>query len=349
MNYYINEQNGNEKNALTKARQDAAKILEDMGWQEKRIHRKIEGQNKLVHYFRMGYWTWRDWHRIIREIEPDSNILIQFPMINSLFFNEKAAQWIKIEKQKKNLKIILLIHDIDSIRFPEEKEKQYHHEQAFYEISDAIIAHNHKMKLYLEEIGLNKPIIELGIFDYQMDAMVKKQSIEMQKVVIAGNLNAEKAQYLNKLDQIKKIEFQLYGPNFSTNTEKQNVIFRGVYKPEELPEKIDGAWGLVWDGVSIDTCEGGYGNYLKYNNPHKLSFYMAMGMPVIIWKEAALAEFVEKNHVGITVEHLSDIEEKIEQLGEEDYLSIKKNVEIISKKVRDGVYLRDAVNQCITM
>lgn len=346
MNYYISEQNGNEKNALTKAREDASEILKHMGWQEERIHRKIEGQNKFVHYLRMGFWTLWDWQRIVREVEPNSNILLQFPMVNSLFFNQKAAQLLKAAKKRKHLKIILLIHDIDSIRFPNQRAKQQHHENIFYEISDVIIAHNHKMKLYLEGAGVKKPIVELGIFDYGMRGKLKRQNAEIHNVVVAGNLDIEKTQYLTKLNHINKIKFHLYGPNFAESTKKQNVIFKGVYKPEELAKKIEGAWGLVWDGISIDTCKGGYGNYLRYNNPHKLSFYMAMGMPVIIWKEAALAEFVEKNKVGIAVDSLSDITEKVESLSNQQYENIIANARVISKKVRSGLYLRDAVDKC---
>lgn len=346
MNYYISEQNGNEKNALTKARQDVSEILKYMGWQEERIHRKIEGQNRVVHYLRMGFWTLWDWQRIIQKVETNSNILLQFPMVNSLFFNQKVAQSLKAAKKRKHLKIILLIHDIDSIRFPNQEAKQQYHENIFYEISDVIIVHNHKMKLYLENTGLTKPIVELGIFDYRMSGKLKMQNAEMHNVVIAGNLDIEKTQYLTKLNQINKVKFYLYGPNFTERTKKQNVIFKGVYKPEELAEKIEGAWGLVWDGISIDTCNGGYGNYLRYNNPHKLSFYMAIGLPVIIWKEAALAEFVEKNKVGITVDSLSDIIEKIESLSNQQYENMIANVRVISKKVRSGLYLRDAVDKC---
>ncbi|NRO11242.1 Beta-1,6-galactofuranosyltransferase WbbI [Lactobacillus helveticus] len=48
------------------------------------------------------------------------------------------------------------------------------------------------------------------------------------------------------------------------------------------------------------------GNYLRYNDPHKLSLYLASGIPVIIWKKAAEAKFVEENKVGITVDSLED-------------------------------------------
>lgn len=63
------------------------------------------------------------------------------------------------------------------------------------------------------------------------------------------------------------------------------MIWHGSFKPEESPEHLQG----VWDGDSVDTCAGNTGAYLRYNNPHKTSLYLACGMPVIVWKEAAIA------------------------------------------------------------
>ena len=60
---------------------------------------------------------------------------------------------------------------------------------------------------------------------------------------------------------------------------------------------MDQNFGLVWDGTSLDGCNGRYGEYLKFNNPHKTSLYLSCGIPVIIWKEAALADFVEEHKV----------------------------------------------------
>lgn len=347
MNYYISEQNGKERNAITKAREDVQDILHELGWKENKIHRKIEGQNKFIHYLRMGFWTIWDWNRILNEIEEEAIMLLQFPMINSLFFNEKAASMLKHTKKSKKLKIILLIHDIDSLRFPEEK-KQKKHEEIFWEMADIIIAHNASMKKYLEKTGVKVPIVTLGIFDYLMEEPFEKTfSSKRNQVVIAGNLDVNKANYLKGLDKIKDIEFELYGPNFNSDIQGDNVIYHGVYPANELYKHIDGAWGLVWDGNSISKCDGGYGKYLRYNNPHKLSFYMALGMPVIVWEEAALSDFVVKNNVGIAVKSLEEIPQKIRVISSSQYNDIVKNAKSISCNVRNGLYLENAISKCL--
>ncbi len=346
MNYYISEQNGKERNAITKAREDVQKILDELGWKEEKIHRKIEGQNKLIHYLRMGFWTMWDWKKIMKNIKNNSTVLLQFPIINSLFFNKKAAEIVLEAKKSKQINIILLIHDIDSIRFPDQREKQRIHEEKFWEIADVIIAHNHKMKQYLESMKVTVPIVELGIFDYLTDEGIKKRKMPAGQVIIAGNLDDSKAEYLKNLEKIKSIDFNLYGPNFKKDNQCKNVVFKGAYASEDLPFKIEGAWGLVWDGNSIATCDGGYGEYLRYNNPHKLSFYMSMGIPVIIWKEAALAEFVQRNHVGISVESLTDIPKQLAHISPQEYENILMHTRDISEKVREGYYLKEAVKKC---
>ena len=58
---------------------------------------------------------------------------------------------------------------------------------------------------------------------------------------------------------------------------------------------MEGSFGLVWDGISVETCAGVYGEYLKVNNPHKTSLYLASGIPVIIWKEAAWLSLLNAN------------------------------------------------------
>ena len=74
----------------------------------------------------------------------------------------------------------------------------------------------------------------------------------------------------------------------------KNVKYCGQYKPEELPEKLEGGFGLVWDGDDLGACTGVFGEYMKYNNPHKTSLYLASGLPVIIWEKAAMAKYIEK-------------------------------------------------------
>ena len=124
-----------------------------------------------------------------------------------------------------------------------------------------------------------------------------------------------------------------------------NVEYKGSFKPNEIPYKLDGSFGLIWDGNSIDTCAGSVGEYMKYNNPHKLSLYIASGLPVIVWKQAAVAKFVEDNNIGFTVNSLKEIADQIDKLTEEDYKNYLVNIKKLQEKVCNGYFTNRALDE----
>ena len=118
-------------------------------------------------------------------------------------------------------------------------------------------------------------------------------------------------------------------------------------KLEKLANHLTYNFGLVWEGNSTNTCNGVLGEYTKYNNPHKVSLYLSTGLPVIIWKQAALADFVTKNNVGIAIESLDEIDDAIKNVGKQQYAQMKSNTDIIAKKMRSGFYIKSAIHKLI--
>ena len=106
---------------------------------------------------------------------------------------------------------------------------------------------------------------------------------------------------------------------------------------------------MVWDGDSIDTCSGNFGQYLKYNNPHKLSLYLSSGLPVVIWKQAAQAEFVKKHNVGICVENLKEAENIICNIKEQDYKILQDCVNKIKPLLCSGYFTNKAIKQALSL
>ena len=140
------------------------------------------------------------------------------------------------------------------------------------------------------------------------------------------------------------IPLALYGPNKAA-TYPKNITHYGSFPPDELPAKLTQNFGLVWDGTSIERCDGSFGNYLKYNDPHKTSLYLSSGLPVIIWKEAALADFIVKNQVGLAVDNLAQLDEILNELTPEEYYQMCQNVAKVAHKMRTGAYLKEAVTK----
>ena len=99
------------------------------------------------------------------------------------------------------------------------------------------------------------------------------------------------------------------------------------------------------DVTDINTCCGEFGNYLRFNNPHKLSLYMATGIPVVVWDQSAIADFVEKNNIGIIVSDLIDLNDKLSDISLDSYNKMVKNVKLIQEKVLGGGYFKAAISK----
>lgn len=268
-------------------------------------------------------------------------LVIQYPYKLNRIANVLISAIIKLKKTD----VIMIVHDIDSIRgFNATSTNKYR--ERLLKKSSQIICHNEVMKKWMIEHGYSsEKIIPLGIFDYIFDGEYVKH-LDRSSVIIAGNLNSRKSSYISKYIALKRTyQVNLFGPNFVEPENAYNYKYYGSFPPEELPGHLQGAFGLVWDGDSVDTCSGLTGEYLRYNNPHKVSLYIASGIPVIIWKEAALAKYIIENGLGITVSSLNEIEGKLKSISQNDYERMCKNVETEGEKLRKGYYLNRALDE----
>lgn len=119
--------------------------------------------------------------------------------------------------------------------------------------------------------------------------------------------------------------------------------YMGSFKPDNV-SFIKGGWGLVWDGDSLSTCTGMIGRYLKYNASHKLSLYISAGVPVILWKESGLSEWITNNKLGIAINSLQELDVVLAEITMDEYEEIQRNVMEMSKKLREGGMLLSALS-----
>ena len=264
-----------------------------------------------------------------------------------------------IKYKEKGIRFVAIIHDLDSLRFDEKSKKTFRYKRVCKEDSQLlnsmnyVIVHNTSMKKELVKKGIKEEnIIVLQLFDYLIDNKIAEfidcnHNNEYKKtVIIAGNLSPYKAKYLKDINRVN-VKFNLYGAGFEDSMRGNNIEYYGKFKPDELIEHLKGDFGLIWDGETIDTCSGSFGNYLRYNNPHKASLYLTAGIPIIVWKESALKEFVENNNVGISVDSLYDIKKVLDNISNEQYEEMKENALKISKKTRQGLYLKQSINSIL--
>ena len=173
-------------------------------------------------------------------------------------------------------------------------------------------------------------------------------------VVFAGGLGKEKSEFLYSMDKLKPSNYslKLYGNGFNAaDVEEADSIlnYQGVFSPDEVIDEIEGSFGLIWNGNALDECSGDFGKYLLYNNPHKTSLYLLCGLPVIVWKKAAIAKFIEKEQIGITLNSLSELDVALSNLDSSSYSMMVSNVEKIKSKVASGYYLSQAIQKVMQL
>lgn len=282
----------------------------------------------------------------LAKVKRNSIMVVQHPM----YIGSAYMRMLKIIKQLKKIKFIFVIHDLESLRglFSEYTSLYQFLDEMMFQIGDAFIAHNEKMKEYLvkeRKVDKNKIII-LELFDYLAGEKKDKHKRYNKNVeiVIAGNLSPEKSKYIYKLKELNtSLHFSLYGLNYdSMSLDAENWTYKGVFPPTELVDVLHGSYGLIWDGDDLMTCTGNTGNYLKYNNPHKISLYIAAEIPIIIWKQAALAEYVTAKGIGIAIDNLAELELAVGAVSKEAYKQMKENLKGIAKKIREGYFLDTA-------
>lgn len=329
--YQITEFKLQDYNAGQKAPSDVAIIAARSGY-------KIVSVNRGTKRYGLSQ-TETEWKRIISLISDDSIVLIQLPLVDC---TDGIKNLIAI-KHKKNIKVIAVVHDIDILRGEktEYSESQY---DILKTLPDVWIVHNQYMINELGKLGFDRDrMFSLDIFDYIIDDY--KEIKYKDGVVIAGNLDRQKSQYVYDLNRIDNVVFNLFGANYSEKGKYDNINYYGAFLPDELINNLTGKYGLVWDGNSIETCSGEKGEYLRINNPHKLSLYLAVGLPIIIWSEAAEAEFVLNENVGLTVSSLYELPDKLASISEEEYTIMKENAIKVGKTLRNGKYIARALKK----
>ena len=348
MKYFLKEEflkDSGARNAGNKARNDVEEIVKREGYQPLLL--------TVEDWYQMGTVKAQQ-HKAkalaqaFSQLKSGDQLLIQFPMLHHSFFTTRLVRKI----QRRGVQVYFIIHDLEALRYAnldtvplKHKIRVHLQESSLLKVADGVIAHNPIMKSVLVEKGLPEhKLVSLEIFDYLIPNYQEKDGLSKdQPIIVAGNLAQEKAGYLYQLPA--RPAYNLYGVGFDESRALENEAYFGSFLPDELPAALEGGFGLVWDGDSAETCSGVFGEYLRYNNSHKASLYLASGFPLVVWKQSALSHFVLEKNCGVAVESLHDLKNTIENLSDADYQELVANAKNIGKKIRDGFYLTSALKK----
>lgn len=347
---FVNEY-GTECHAGPKAQRDVAEILKNVGLEEYAVCRRHFG-GLMDLLIERGIWLIECFFRRFL-LKGNEVYFLQYP--SDAWSKSPLLRLITPGlKKRKQIKLISLFHDFSSLRWgsvPLDNRMLSAGESALIELSDAVIVHNESMVKALVERGIDEAkLLPLQVFDYLTPCEPRKDRSQGMSVVIAGCLAPDKVGYLHFISQISDVQWNLYGVKFDANRLcGKNIAFKGCFSPEELPSKLEGSYGLIWDGPDADTCAGDLGNYLRINNPHKLSLYVVSGIPVLIWDQAAAAEFVKRNGIGICIKSLREIPALLRSISAEEYRAMIERECELSKRLRQGWFLKSAMEGAFSL
>lgn len=345
--YQIVETTEQFNHAGTKATADISVVAEKMGFQKLYLKMRTTKSGYLAKAQRqVGYYI--DWNNCYQAITEGSVVLLQHPFHYPQLTRDKLLY--KLKKEKK-VKFISVVHDVEELRAFRYNDYYKREFEVMLDIADVIIVHNQVMLDWFVGRGVpREKLVNLKLFDYLIDAPVSKTVAFEKSVNIAGNLDVTKCGYIGQLGRLEGVKVNLYGPNFDEKMRQcSNIDYHGSFPVDEIPNQLNKGFGLVWDGESIDGCKGLSGQYLRYNNPHKMSLYIASGLPIVIWKEAAQARFVEENGIGICVESLRDLSKILSNISEGIYSSYVANVKKIADSVKRGEYAEKTISVAINL
>lgn len=316
--------------AWTKARRDVARIAQRLGY---RVLPMPAGLHPV------------DWTLFLadlaRLLAPGGRVLVEYPLdLRRRLY--PLAMFCRLRR----LWLDGLIHDLDALRF----DSPHRREIGLLQLFDGLVSHNPSMTAWLQQHGIDRPIVDLALFDYLTDSQGTWHEQDLQppvRIVCAGNLSFAKARYLYdpRLSAVQGAHLSLFGAFFDAERwpSASTASYRGVFDPEA--PMLDGRYhfGLVWDGDDVCGCCGAYGHYLRFNNPHKLSLYAALGLPVVVWEEAAVARFVQAQGIGVTVRDLRELGQLATRVDTAQYRQMTRRMTAVGQSVRRGEFLARAL------
>lgn len=315
-----------------KAREDEYEILEKAGW-----HSIPLGSDKYKNTIMKNAILFLTKVRLLfKRFANDDILWIQIPDTHHFkTFFYYILLW-------KKVKLIVSVIDLDKFRnqvYDDSLEKK------IFQHAHAVWAHTEMMAKTLFKYDYVKDVKKIftpHLWAYLTNDEPSSCSNFGLSVAFAGNM--EKAPFLKIMGGVNwgNLHFTIYGRQFSINS--HNISFDDIRIGNNV-SLIKEDWGLVWDGDSIETCEGQYGNYMNMVSSHKVSLYLAANRPLIVWSGSSLAHYVKNHSLGIVIDGLKDIESSIVSLSQEQKEKIKHNVEKWGLSIRTGAIYKDILGR----
>ena len=324
-----------------KARRDVQRIASEAGYALINPAVQPRADKWWQRAVQMGRIT-AEWVKLFFKLHHGDLLLVQYPWHPAGM--APIARWALHFLQWKGAKTAAYVHDMESLCQMNNAAARWSDQELLLRF-DRIIAQNDRMKAYLAGQGVREDaVITATLSDYLTDEPMPERTL-VPSVCVAGNLSRKRSRYLHDLPRTR-VHWHLYGEGWKGKGSRTDVTCHGGKDlADGKPAVLEGAFGLCWEGMSTRIVTGAAGAYMMLTSPRKLSLYLASGMPVIVWKWSAMADFVRDNKLGLVVDAIDEVPRAIAALTAEDYAQMAAAAREWGGKIRRGEMTRTILEQ----
>lgn len=268
---------------------------------------------------------------IFAAVQHNDTIIFQLPTWNGVNFDENLVRRSMIYSQVKR---IIFVHDI--IPFMWEVNLEWIDVVIrTLNLADVLILPSKQMEERLRAYGLKvDKIVYQQMWDFNTNAQVTQAPFS-NKLFFLGNID--------KFEFVKRQRIHLPLHCYSLPPKEaalpENVYLHNYLPSDRLVEDLNsqGGFGLVWAEESYTK------EYLKSCLSFKVGTYLAANIPVVIPRYLSNAEIIEKNRLGILVDHFDEIDDRINQISEEEYAEMQRHIRDFGYLIKNGYFTKKAI------
>ncbi|MDR3240784.1 MAG: hypothetical protein LBT37_01245 [Lactobacillaceae bacterium] len=254
------------------------------------------------------------------------------------FPSDRGTEEIDYERilhlKKQGVKISVITLNVDYLRYHEANREII---IKSLNTADVMLTLTIPMMNALHADGVVTDALIVGLHDYLVPKPQKPAEFK-REVVVAGS--PYKASYIQNWPNQTPLHIYARESDMQGYELKGNVNYLGYINPNEINEQDHFGFGLAFD---MDSQAGEFDAYQEINLSHKLSMYLAAGMPILIKSSAAASTIITTFGAGIKIDSVDEIDEVMANITPEQYAKMAENANTLGEFIRQGAYYKYAI------
>lgn len=274
-------------------------------------------------------------------VRPGDTVIIQYPLwVNYFNFELEFVRYLRDERKAN---VVALVWDIISW-VADGRQRDYSNDGSLRILNefDLVIAANDKMIGRLRKEGnVKSPMLSMDLSDFVYNGPVKKHSFDRQIYYVATGIDSA---FIDEYKATTPINF--IGPSAIDGELPAYMKLLGRMENGEIPFNLDGGFGLLYYPAGAQKYKGMH-EYGKFNNPMKLSLYLASGLPVVTLSSTAHAKWIRDREIGLVIDDLSELDEAINSVTQDRYDQMVENLKPWQAAVSNGFFSKQAALEAL--